>query len=115
MTAAARFKGTGMIEVGYSGPSSRPGFIEPELQDALEDGGQMFSGNASNCAEIRACNLLIQNHAAEFEELNGRGFTFADIEFMTVRSATGEPEAACLSCQSVLVRRGATDLSASGG
>lgn len=35
-------------------------------------------------------------------------------EFLTVRSATEAPEAACLSCQSVLVRRGATDLSVGG-
>ena len=111
MTAAARFRGTDMTEVGYSGPSSRPGYLEPEIQDQLGHGGQTFAGDAANCAEIRACNALIGNHGAAFEESVGRPLTLADIEFVTVRSSTGVPEPACLSCQSVLVRAGATDLS----
>lgn len=68
-----------MMEPGYSGPSSRPMYLEPEIREAVKDGGQMFQGDAANCAEMRAC-------------------------------ATGFPEAACISCQSALVRRGATDL-----
>ncbi|MEV4349465.1 RHS repeat-associated core domain-containing protein [Actinoplanes sp. NPDC049596] len=111
MTAAARFRGTNLTETGYSGPSSRPGYLEQEIQDELEHGGQTFAGDAANCAEVRACNNLIASHGAAFEESVGRPLTLADIEFVTVRSSTGVPEPACLSCQSVLVRAGATDLS----
>ncbi|WP_228447325.1 polymorphic toxin-type HINT domain-containing protein [Streptomyces paludis] len=111
MASVARIKGTDMTEVGYSGASSRPAYLEPEIQKAAGDGGQMFGGDAANCAEIRACNALFANRAADFEDMFGRSLEFSDIEFLTVRSSTGLPEAACLSCQSVLVRRGATDLS----
>jgi hypothetical protein len=100
-----------MMEPGYSGASSRPAYLEPEIQEAAADGGQMFEGDAANCAEMRACNALFANHAADFEDTFGRPLEFSDIEFLTVRSSTGLPEAACLSCQSALVRRGATDLS----
>nr|MDT0657877.1 RHS repeat-associated core domain-containing protein [Micromonospora sp. DSM 115978] len=111
MTAAAQFRGTNMIETGYSGPSSRPQYLEAEVFDALKHGGQMFAGDAANCAEVRACSLLIANHGAAFEARVGRPLTLADIDFITVRSSTGIPEPACLSCQSVLVRGGARDLS----
>ncbi|WP_051967636.1 polymorphic toxin-type HINT domain-containing protein [Kitasatospora mediocidica] len=111
MTAVARIKDTNITEIGYSGPSSRPAFLEPEIEDAAADGGQMFGGDAANCAEMRACNALFANHAADFEETFGRPLQLSDIEFLTVRSFNGAPEAACLSCQSALVRRGATDLS----
>ncbi|MGN9813525.1 LamG-like jellyroll fold domain-containing protein [Micromonospora sp. BQ11] len=111
MTAAARFRGTDLTEVGYSGPSSRPNYLEPEIENELQFGGQTFAGDAANCAEVRACNLLIANHGAAFEDLVGRPLSLADIEFVTVRSSTGIPEPACLSCQSVLVRAGATDRS----
>ncbi len=111
MTSVARFKGTNMHEAGYSGQSSRPDFMEPELEEALPDGGQMFEGDPANCAEIRACNFLVQNHGGAFEDQVGRPLKLSDIEFLTVRSASKAPEAACPSCQSVLVRRGATDLS----
>jgi hypothetical protein len=111
MTSVARIKGTDTGEIGYSGASSRPSYLEPEIADAARDGGQMFEGDAANCAEMRACNALFANHAADFEAQMGRSLKFSDIEFLTVRSDTGVPEAACLSCQSALVRRGATDLS----
>ncbi|HUN33682.1 MAG TPA: LamG-like jellyroll fold domain-containing protein [Trebonia sp.] len=114
MTSVARIKGTDTGEIGYSGASSRPSYLEPEIEEAAQDGGQMFGGDAANCAEMRACNALFANHAADFEEETGRPLEFSDIEFLTVRSATGAPEAACLSCQSALVRRGATDLSVGG-
>ncbi|WP_159425051.1 hypothetical protein [Streptomyces sp. TLI_053] len=111
MTSVANIRGTNITEIGYSGPSSRPAFLEHEIEEAAADGGQMFGGDAANCAEMRACNALFANHAADFEETFGRPLQLSDIEFLTVRSATGAPEAACLSCQSALVRRGATDLS----
>ena len=114
MTSVARIKGTDIGEIGYSGASSRPAFLEPEIEEAAQDGGQMFEGDAANCAEMRACNALFAEHAADFEEETGRPLDFSDIEFLTVRSSTGMPEAACLSCQSALVRRGATDLSVGG-
>jgi hypothetical protein len=114
MTSVARIKGTDIGEVGYSGASSRPAFLEPEIEEAAQDGGQMFEGDAANCAEMRACNALFAEHAADFEEEMGRPLDFSDIEFLTVRSSTGVPEAACLSCQSALVRRGATDLAVGG-
>ncbi|MFE4359950.1 polymorphic toxin-type HINT domain-containing protein [Kitasatospora sp. NPDC056800] len=114
MTSVARIKNTDMMEPGYSGASSRPAYLEPEIQKAAADGGQMFEGDAANCAEMRACNALFANHAADFEGMFGRPLQFSDIEFLTVRSSTGLPEAACLSCQSALVRRGATDLSVGG-
>jgi hypothetical protein len=96
MTSEARIKGTDIGEVGYSGASSRPAFLEPGIEEAAQDGGQTFEGDAANCAEM------------------GRPLDFSDIEFLTVRSSTGVPEAACLSCQSALVRRGATDLAVGG-
>ncbi|MBH0245354.1 hypothetical protein I3W98_24695 [Streptomyces cavourensis] len=111
MSAAARFRGTDMVSTGHSGHSSRPAYFEPEIDSALADGGQIAGRGADNCAEIRACNALIAEHGADFEDQVGRSLRLSDIEFLTVRSATGAPEAACLSCQSVLVRRGATDLS----
>ncbi|GAB3720892.1 polymorphic toxin-type HINT domain-containing protein [Amycolatopsis oliviviridis] len=111
MSAAARFRGTDMVSTGHSGHSSRPAYFEPEIDSVLADGGQIAGRGADNCAEIRACNALIAEHGADFEEQVGRSLRLSDIEFLTVRSATGAPEAACLSCQSVLVRRGATDLS----
>ncbi|MEU9974402.1 ricin-type beta-trefoil lectin domain protein [Streptomyces sp. NPDC051014] len=114
MTAVARIKGTQLGEVGYSGASSRPSYLEPEIEEATGDGGQMFGGDAANCAEMRACNAVFAAHAADFEEEFGRELQISDIEFLTVRSSTGLPEPACLSCQSVLVRRGATDLARGG-
>ncbi|WP_205795757.1 RHS repeat-associated core domain-containing protein [Micromonospora sp. CMU55-4] len=111
MTAAARFRGTDMVSIGHSGHSSRPAYFEPEIDSALADGGQIAGRGADNCAEIRACNALIAEHGAAFEARAGRSLRLSDIEFLTVRNATGVSEAACLSCQSVLVRRGATDLS----
>ncbi|WP_235439244.1 ricin-type beta-trefoil lectin domain protein [Streptomyces yangpuensis] len=111
MSAAARFRGTKLIATGHSGHSSRPAFYEPEIDSALADGGQIAGRGADNCAEIRACNALIAIHGADFEAAVKRPLQLTDIEFLTVRSSTGAPEAACLSCQSVLVRRGATDLS----
>ncbi|MEU3603562.1 polymorphic toxin-type HINT domain-containing protein [Streptomyces sp. NPDC006798] len=111
MSAAARFRDTGMVSTGYSGHRNGPSYFEPEIDEALGDGGQIAGRGADNCAEIRACNNLIAEHGAEFEEQVGRSLQLSDIEFLTVRTATGAPEAACLSCQSVLVRRGATDLS----
>jgi hypothetical protein len=114
MTSVARIKGTETAETGYSGASSRPLYLEPEIGEAAQDGGQMFGGDAANCAEMRACNALFANDSADFEEEMGRPLDFSDIEFLTVRSDTGAPEAACLSCQSALVRRGATDLSVGG-
>jgi hypothetical protein len=72
------------------------------------------TADAANCAEMRACNALFANHAADFLEETGRPLEFSDIEFLTVRSKAGAAEAARLSCQSVLVRRGATDLSVGG-
>jgi RHS repeat-associated protein len=111
MTAVANIRGTNITEIGYSGASSRPAFLEPEIEEAAADGGQMFGGDAANCAEMRACNALFANHAADFEEEFGRALQLSDIEFLTVRSSNGVPEPACLSCQSALVRRGATDLS----
>jgi hypothetical protein len=114
MTSVAGIKETDTAEIGYSGASSRPSYLEPEIEEAAQDGGQMFGGDAANCAEMRACNALFANHAADFEEEMGRPLDFSDIEFLTVRSKTGAAEAACLSCQSVLVRRGATDLSVGG-
>ncbi|MER6666711.1 YwqJ-related putative deaminase [Amycolatopsis japonica] len=71
----------------------------------------MAGRGADSCAEIRACNALIAEHGADFEDQVGRSLRLSDIEFLTVRSATGAPEAACLSCRSVLVRRGARDIS----
>ncbi|WAL67694.1 hypothetical protein ORV05_07905 [Amycolatopsis cynarae] len=114
MTSVARIKGMDMMEVGYSGHSSKPAYLEPEIQEAAQDGGQMFEGDAANCAEMRACNALFANHAAEFEHQIGRPLELGDIEFLTVRSDTGGAQAACISCQSALVRRGATDLSVGG-
>ncbi|WP_394329348.1 RHS repeat-associated core domain-containing protein [Nocardiopsis sp. CNR-923] len=111
MSAAARFRGTDMVSTGHSGHSSRPAYFESEIDSALADGGQIAGRGADNCAEIRACNALISEHGADFEDQVGRSLQLSDIEFLTVRSSTGAPEAACLSCQSVLVRRGATDLS----
>ncbi len=111
MTAASRFRGTDMVETGYSGPSSKPVYLEPEIEAELEHGGQTFAGDAANCAEVRACNALIANHGADFEKLMERPLKLSDIEFITVRSASGVPVPACLSCQSVLVRAGARDLS----
>ncbi|MGX9889028.1 polymorphic toxin-type HINT domain-containing protein [Streptomyces sp. NPDC002276] len=111
MSAAARFRGTDMVSTGHSGHSSSPAYFEPEIDSALADGGQIAGRGADNCAEIRACNTLIAEHGADFEDQVGRSLRLSDIEFLTVRSATGVPEAACLSCQSVLVRRGAMDLS----
>ncbi|MEV4603499.1 polymorphic toxin-type HINT domain-containing protein [Amycolatopsis sp. NPDC049253] len=111
MSAAARFKGTDMVSTGHSGHSSRPAYFEPEIDSALADGGQVTGRGADNCAEIRACNALIAEHGADFEDQVGRSLRLSDIEFLTVRVATGDPEPACLSCQSVLVRRGVTDLS----
>ena len=114
MTSVARIKNTEMGEVGYSGPSSRPAYLEPDIEEAAADGGQMFEGDAANCAEMRACNALFASHAADFEDEFGRELQISDIEFLTVRSSSGLPEAACLSCQSALVRRGATDLAVGG-
>ncbi|QYN18942.1 hypothetical protein K1T34_40650 [Amycolatopsis sp. DSM 110486] len=111
MSAAARFKGTDMVSTGHSGHSSRPAYFEPEIDSALADGGQIAGRGAGNCAEIRACNALIAEHGADFEDQVGRSLRLSDIEFLTIRVATGASAPACLSCQSVLVRRGVTDLS----
>jgi hypothetical protein len=111
MSSVARFKGTDLTAVGYSGPGSRPDYFEPEVASVLPEGGQTYNCDASNCAEIRSTNSLFAEQAAEFEARTGREPTLADVEFLTVRSATGAPEAACLSCQATLVKGGATDLS----
>lgn len=79
MTAVANIRGTNITEIGNSGASSRPAFLEPEIEEAAADGGQMFGGDAANCAEMRACNALFANHAADFEETFGRPLQLSEV------------------------------------
>lgn len=94
MTSAARFRGTNMTEVGYSGPSSRPAYLEPEISENIQHGGQMYQGDATNCAEIRACNSLIANHGSEFEEITGRRSSFrmwSSLQFESQTAGLNQP------------------------
>ncbi|MGW7068536.1 hypothetical protein ACWGII_10600 [Streptomyces sp. NPDC054855] len=56
-------------------------------------------------------NQLIADNGFDMQHLDDAMQPFQEIEFLTVNVASGLPEAACLSCQSVLVRLGAADLS----
>ena len=101
MTAAARIKGDpDSVEIGYSGANGRVAIDE---QIDLSRGGQTYAGDAANCAEVRACSLVLRNNP---------GASLKDIEFITVVTKTGAVEPACLSCLSTIVLRGATDLGA---
>ncbi|MDT0321783.1 DUF6531 domain-containing protein [Streptomyces millisiae] len=106
--AVARIRGTDMVATGFSGPAGRPSYMEQELADALRNGGQM-DWDAANCAEIRAVNALIGEFGADMNHLGDTANMFQEIEFLTLR-LDGVPDAACLSCQSVLVANGASDL-----
>ncbi|MFW6694090.1 RHS repeat domain-containing protein [Streptomyces sp. MAR4 CNX-425] len=107
--SVARIRGSDIVATGFSGPVGRPLYMEDEVANALRNGGQM-DWDAANCAEIRAVNRLIAENGHEFTHLDDAQDMFREIEFLTVEVPSGLPKAACLSCQSVLVRNGAEDL-----
>ncbi|GAA1506419.1 RHS repeat-associated core domain-containing protein [Streptomyces synnematoformans] len=112
MVSVARIRGTDIVARGFSGPTGRPAYFEDEVVSALRNGGQM-DWDAANCAEIRAVSNLIAENGVDLRHLGDGQNPFREIEFLTVDVQSRLPEAACLSCQSVLVRNGAEDLAPS--